>query len=294
MIIRSAESEGGARVCTALISVDPGSRVPVLLLFARDEMVERAWLPPGRHWPQEHPELVGGMDLREGGTWLAVRPADVAYPGSGPRAVALLNAFGTFAAPERRVTRGRLPLLVADSDATGTVLGDLDLTRYDPFHLLVADAAGMSMLTWNGGELTDRKLGPGTHLVSNRGLEAADDAIQPGAPERAATLIEARIQHFRPLLRSMQRPEPESGRGTTDEAWADWMRLANGDGLDTSDVRALIGRHDWGEGQVWMTSSVALIGMRADGGVRYDFDPAPGEGAEGKWYEVEAAPRTTG
>jgi len=277
-------------MCTALISVDPGSRVPALLLFARDEVVERTWLLPGRHWSQEHSELIGGMDLREGGTWLAVRPADA---GSGPRAVALLNAFGTFAAPERRITRGRLPLLVAASDATAAVLGALDLTRYDPFHLLVADEAGMSMLTWNGSGLTDRELGPGTHLVSNRGLEAEDDAIQPGASERAATLIEARIQHFRPLLQSMQRPEPEPGRGTTGEAWSDWMRLANGDELDTSDVRALIGRHDWGEGDVWMTSSVALLGMGADGGVRYDVNPAPGEGAEGKWYEVDAARRTT-
>lgn len=280
-------------MCTALVSVDPGSRVPVLLLFARDEMVERTWLLPGRHWPQEHSELIGGMDLREGGTWLAVRPADAADAGSGPRAVALLNAFGTFAAPEHRITRGRIPLLVAESDATGTVLGGLDLTRYDPFHLLVADEAGMSMLTWNGSELTDRKLGPGVHLVSNRGLEAEGGAIQPGAPERAATLIEARIRHFRPLLQSIQRPEPEPGRGTTQEAWADWMRLANGDELDTSDVRALIGRHDWDEGEVWMTSSVALIGMRADGGVRYDINPAPGEGAEGKWYEVDAARQAT-
>ena len=64
------------------------------------------------------------------------------------------------------------------------------------------------------------------------------------------------------------------------------MRLADGDGLDTGDVRALIGRHDWGEGQAWMTSSVTLIGVRADGGVRYDLNPAPGEG---KWSEVDAA-----
>ena len=271
-------------MCTALISVDPGSSVPVLLLFARDEVVERAWLPPGHHWP-EQPELVGGMDLREGGTWLAVHSGEAGAGADGPdvtpRTVALLNGFGTFAAPERRVTRGRLPLLVA----SGTPLGDLDLTSYDPFHLLVADATGMSMLTWDGVELTDRELGPGTHLVSNRGLEVEDDAELPAAPERAVTLIEARIKHFRPLLQSVPRPEPEPGLGTTEQAWASWMRLADGDGLDTSDVRALIGKHDWGEGQAWMTSSVSLIGVGSGGSVRYDLNPTPGEG---KWDEVEA------
>jgi hypothetical protein len=274
-------------VCTALISVDPGSRVPVLLVFARDEMAERAWLPPGHHWP-EHQELVAGMDLREGGTWLAARSGAArdadgeADASAGPRVVALLNGFGVFAAPERRRTRGRLPLLVA----SGAPLADLDLTRYDPFHLLVADDAGVSMLTWDGVDLTDQELAPGTHLVSNRGLEVEGDVDFPRAPERAVTLIEARIKHFRPLLRSVPRPEPRPGRGTTDHAWAAWMRLADGDGLDTGDVRALIGRHDWGEGQAWMTSSVTLIGVRADGGVRYDLNPAPGEG---KWSEVDAA-----
>ena len=281
-------------MCTALVSVAPGSRVPALLLFARDEMVERAWLPPGRHWP-DRPDLVGGMDMREGGTWLAARPGDgtgdAGGEGGGPRVVCLLNGFGTFAKPERRITRGQLPLVAASagSDAPSGGLGDLDLTRYDPFHLLIADAAGVSMLTWDGVALTDRRLDPGTHLVSNRGLEA-EGADLPLAPERAVTLIDARIKHFRPLLQALPRPEPEPGGGTTEQAWGEWMRLADGDGLDTSDVRALIGKHDWGEGQAWMTSSVSLIGVGtgSDGGVRYDLNPAP---SEGKWYEVDAKPR---
>jgi hypothetical protein len=269
--------KGEARVCTALISVDPGSRTPVLLLFARDELVERAWRLPGRYWP-DRPLLTGGQDEREGGTWLAVRSGDDA---SGPRVSCVLNALGTFADPERRLTRGRLPLIAA----SGEHINDLDLPRYDPFHLLIGDAAGMNMLTWDGSTLTDRKLDPGTHLVSNRGLEVEDEHL-PTAPVRAITLIEERIKHFRPLLQSAPRPEPLPDQGlSTREAWGAWMRLADGDGLDTSDVRALIGKHDWGEGQVWMTSSVSLVAAGADG-VRYDFNPAPGDGG---WFEVVTA-----
>jgi hypothetical protein len=278
-----------------LISVDPGSRVPVLLLFARDEMADRDWLAPARHWP-DRPRLVGGRDLREGGTWLAVRSAEAGRaqgpgPGSGPqdaddsgpRVVCVLNGFGRFAEPARRQTRGRLPLLVA----SGGSLSDLDLTRYDPFHLLVADAAGMSMLTWDGYDLTDRKIGPGAYLVSNRGAEAEGGADLPEAPELAVTLIEARVKHFLPLLQSTPRPEPQPGAGPTEQAWDAWMRLADGDGLDRGDVRALIGRHDWGEGGVWLTTSVALIGIGRDGGVRFDFNEAPGTGNTGTWHEIE-------
>lgn len=265
-------------MCTALISVDPGSRVPVLLFFARDELEGRSWLPPERHWPR-YPGLVGGIDLREGGTWLAVRPGDDAV-GLGPRAVCLLNGFGTLADPARRVTRGQLPLLVA----SGASLDDLDLTRHDPFHLLVADETSVSMLTWDGSTLTKRELAPGTHLVSNRGLEVEDTHL-PTAPDLAVTLIEARIGHFRPLLRAAPRPEPEPGGGSTEQAWDAWMRLADGDGLATGDLRALIGVHDWGEDGVWMTSSVSLIAIGRDG-VRYDFRSVPDLG---KWAEVDTA-----
>lgn len=269
-------------MCTALISVDPGSPVPVLLLFARDELVERSWKLPGRYWP-EHPTLVGGMDLREGGTWLAVNPGDGSGQSdtSGARVACLLNGFGTFAPRERRITRGRLPLAAA----AGTSVVNLDLPRYDPFHLLIANLRGVSMLTWDGEIFQDRELGPGTHLVSNRGLEVESEWL-PEAPDRAVMLIEARIKHFRPLLQSVPRPEPAPGDGrSTRQAWGGWMRLADGDDLDPGDVRALIGRHDWGEGQAWMTSSVALLAV-GSGGVRYDMNPAPGEG---DWYEVVTA-----
>ena len=141
-------------MCTALISVEPGSPVPVLLLFARDELVERSWKLPGKYWP-EHPPLVGGMDLREGGTWLAVNPGDggdglggdeQGDDAAGPRVACLLNGFGTFAPKDRRITRGRLPLAAA----SGTSISTLDLPRYDPFHLLIANRPGVSMLTWDG------------------------------------------------------------------------------------------------------------------------------------------------
>jgi hypothetical protein len=283
-------------VCTALISVDPDSAVPVLLAFARDEMAERAWLAPGRHWPAR-PSLVGGMDLREGGSWLAVAAGagtgavgtrgggSGREPGEGPvaepaRMACVLNGLGRPAPEGRRVSRGRLPLAAAE----GALVHRLDLPRYDPFHLLVAETGSpvVTLLSWDGEKLAEERLARGTHLVSNRGLEL-EGADLPAAPERAERLIDARIRYFRPLLQQTKRPTPEPSRGTTRQAWGEWMRLAEGDGLDPSDVRALIGRHDWGHGNVWLTSSVSLVALGRRS-VRYDVNLDP-NGTE--WQEVD-------
>src|SRR5207302_1817678 len=92
-------------VCTTVISIDPHSDVPVLLVGVRDEFFDRPWLPPGRHWP-DHPELVGGEDLQARGTWLAVQP-------EVPRVACVLNGHGEAAPEDRRLTRGVLPLRLA-------------------------------------------------------------------------------------------------------------------------------------------------------------------------------------
>ena len=128
-------------MCTTVISVDPRSAVPVLMVGVRDEFLERPWRPPGRHWAG-HPELVGGQDLQARGTWLAVRPG-------ASRGACVLNAHGEMAGESRRVTRGELPLLLAD----GGGLGDLDLTRDDPFHLVRATPESVRLWSWDGRAL---------------------------------------------------------------------------------------------------------------------------------------------
>jgi uncharacterized protein with NRDE domain len=90
-------------VCTVLLRLAPDQRWPLLLAAVRDEFLERAWDPPGRHWPASAPDLIGGRDRSGHGTWLAVRP-------TRPAVSALLNGvrlpppdFGA------RPTRGGLP-----------------------------------------------------------------------------------------------------------------------------------------------------------------------------------------
>jgi Transport and Golgi organisation 2 len=251
-------------MCTVVLNFEPGERVPLLLLGVRDELTDRQWLPPARHWPDS--PLLGGIDKQAGGTWLAVHP-------EVPRVSCLLNGLGVFADPARRRTRGELPLRAA-ANGTGAVKELADdpgaLAAYDPFHLVCADAGSVRMLSWDGERPAARELGPGTHMLTNAGHAYPEDPV-----------TEPKAAYFGPKF-AAARPSGEPGLPAA-RAWGDWLTLAAGDGLDPGDPRAIIARRDLPDGRVWGSTSVTLVGLGADG-LRYDFQSHPG--ASAGWYPV--------
>ncbi|GLZ15999.1 hypothetical protein Acsp04_62340 [Actinomadura sp. NBRC 104425] len=256
------------RMCTAIVSFDPSSPVPVLLVGVRDEFLARAWEPPGRHWP-DRPGLVGGRDRRAGGTWLAVDPA-------AARAATVLNGRGRDAPEAARHSRGELPLRTA---ADGKPDG-LDPALFDPFHLLCAEPDAVRLWSWDGVELVERALGPGLHMVVNNGLEGRHRRGD-GHADDGDRHMAARLAHFRPRLAAAPRPEPRDG--TAAQAWGAWLEIAEGAGLPRTDPRALLPLVELPGTGVWGTTSVSLVALRADG-VRYDFSPAPGD--PGAWTRI--------
>ncbi|MBO3748738.1 NRDE family protein [Streptosporangiaceae bacterium NEAU-GS5] len=244
-------------MCTVIVSIDPESAVPVLLAGVRDEFVARPWMGPDAYWP-DHPGIVGGRDLQAGGTWLAVNPAI-------RRVAALLNAHGVPAPEDVRRSRGDLPLRAA---AEGE-LAHLDLTVYDPFHLVVAGLDGVRLWSWNGERLTEEKLRRGTHVIVNSGLN--DEEIP-------------RVARFRPLFEAAPRPS-RLELGSTRSFWGRWARLAAGDGLALDDPGALIFRHVLPDGRIFASLSVGLVALGEPRGMRYDFLPQPEDPAT--WYEVD-------
>ena len=234
-----------------VLSFRPEDGVPLLLLGVRDEFTDRAWRPPARHWAGS--PLVGGIDEQAGGTWLAVHP--------GVRRVAcLLNGRGAPAAPDKRRSRGELPLRAA-ADGAGTLKDLADdpdaLAAYDPFHLVCADTASVLLLSWDGSAAALADLPPGTHLLTNAGHSYP-------SPE---PVTEPKAAHFGPKFAASSDPSR-------------WLALADGDGLPPDDPRAIIARRTLPDGRIWGTTSQTLVAL-APGGVRYDFRPVPGE-----WYRV--------
>ena len=257
----------------AILSIEPGA--PVLLAGIRDELIDRAWDPPGRHWP-EYPGLIGGRDRLAGGTWLALAP------GAG-RVACVLNGRGAMAPEQARRSRGVLPLQAA---AEGK-LGPARLADFDPFHLLSAEPGAATLWSWDGERLTDRDLAPGLHVVVNSGLDAGLRAGgDPGSAAQGREHELARVAYFRPRLDAAARPDPRPGVPPA-QAWGSWLPLMNGGGLDRSDPRALIVRRDLGAGRIWGTTSISLVAL-GGAGLRYDFTGRPGD--PDAWTPVPVGP----
>ncbi|MFJ6140908.1 NRDE family protein [Kitasatospora sp. NPDC092286] len=249
-------------MCTAFVSFNPGSVVPVLLLAVRDEYTDRRWLPPGRHWPNQ-PDVTGGLDLDAGGTWLAVAP------GAGPVAACLLNGFGHTALPQQRLSRGGLPLTAV----SGQPVAGLQLECFDPFHLIVARPSGVRVASWSGSSLEDHELPAGLSVVLNDGVEGRTGA-QPCPPRIRATMA-ARLAHFRARLQAVARPEPVAR--SPEDAWGEWLPIARGDGLPPDDPAALIRRLVSPSGRAWGSVSLSMVAL-AHEQVRYDFGAVSGSG----------------
>jgi len=253
-------------VCTVVLSLAPAERMPLLLLGFRDELTDRPWQPPARHWPGS--SLVGGLDEQAGGTWLAVHPGV-------PRVACILNARGEPAAPDDRRSRGELPLRAAADgpQALKQLHEDLGtLARYDPFFLICADLSAALMLGWDGQRAALADLEPATHVITNVG-----HAYPPGNQD-----LDAKAEHFGPGF-AAHRPDADPA-ATIKDAWANWLTLAGGESLSGDDPAAIVVRHELPDGRVYGTTSVSLVALGPHG-LRYDFQPVPADPTT--WYPVD-------
>src|SRR5438067_7714270 len=132
-------------MCTLVILRRPEHGWPVIIGANRDEMIDRPAKLPGRHWP-DRAEVVGGLDLLAGGSWLGLNDWGVA--------AAVLNRQGSLGPAAGLRSRGELVLEAldhADAVAAAAALSDLDPAAYRTFNLIVADNRDAFWLKHGGG-----------------------------------------------------------------------------------------------------------------------------------------------
>jgi hypothetical protein len=139
----------------------------------RDERLDRPWEPPAQLVAD--PPVVGGRDVAAGGSWLAVN-LGAAF------VVAVTNA--RLGAPPGERSRGHLVVDVAAERSLGgavALVGELDLARYGPFNLLLADAAHVFLAT-NWPDVRLERVGEDLIAIGNDRLD------DPGPRTRIAAL----------------------------------------------------------------------------------------------------------
>ncbi len=132
-------------MCTLVILRRPGHEWPVLIAANRDEMIDRPWRAPGRHWP-DRAQATAGRDMLAGGSWLGVNDDGVC--------AGILNRTGALGPVADKRSRGELVLDAldhADAALAASALADIDGDAYRPFNLVVADSEEAFWLRHDGG-----------------------------------------------------------------------------------------------------------------------------------------------
>ncbi len=149
-------------MCTLAIYYRVFPDYPVVVAANRDEYLDRPATAPAVL--NDDPRVVGGQDLRAGGTWLGVNEHGVV--------AGLLNRRTADYGPADPNLRSRGLLCLdalrhRDARAAARFLAAQPAAAYNAFNLLVA-AAEAAFVTYNrGGALEQTALAPGFHLLTN-------------------------------------------------------------------------------------------------------------------------------
>jgi uncharacterized protein with NRDE domain len=193
-------------MCSVIILWQPGDSWPVLIAANRDEMADRDWKKPGRHWP-DRPNTMGGKDVVGNGTWLAMNDSGVV--------AGVLNRMNTLGPAPGFRSRGEIPLKAVDQpnskQAVETIL-EMNAGDYRPFNGFVVDQhAGYWFRGIHNG---DQSLSEG-HIDAFE-LETGISLIT--AHDRN-DISSARIRRYLPLFERARKPNPDANQ------WEDWINL---------------------------------------------------------------------
>ncbi|MEX2644103.1 MAG: NRDE family protein [Acetobacterales bacterium] len=194
-------------MCTVVILRRPDHPWPLILGANRDEMRDRPWDRPGRHWT-DRPDVVAGLDRLAGGSWLGLNDSGVV--------ATILNRTGSLGPDPDRRSRGELVLEALDHADAGEAVRALSHLRadaYRSFNMLIADDRDAWWLRSLGyGRVEAFEVPPGVSMLTSQDLN------DPRSP---------RIKGYKPRFEAAPAPDPEA------DDWFAWEALMAGRVFDT-------------------------------------------------------------
>lgn len=154
-------------MCTVVVAHRPSHNWPILVAANRDEMKDRPWLPPARHW-NDRPHIVAGQDELAGGTWMGINDDGVF--------AAILNRRGSLGPDAQKRSRGEIVLEALDHEsasASAQALQNLDPAAYRSFNVIIADFEQAFWLKGDESECSAvlaHALEPGISMITHTDL----------------------------------------------------------------------------------------------------------------------------
>ena len=211
----------------------------------RDEMMDRPWDPPARHW-YDRPEIIAGRDKLAGGSWLGRNDFGVF--------ATILNREGSLGPSAQKRSRGELVLEALDhADASESVsaLSNINPEAYRSFNLVVGDNSNI-------------------YHVANR---ARDNKVTVELFPKGLSMLtsqeindrrNARIDAFLPKFQDARSPHPQKGD------WNDWQKILADDTCNPAvgPSSAMCIKSDWGFGTVSSTLlALPQVGAKVTDGI---------------------------
>ena len=188
-------------MCTLIIFRQPENSWPLLIAANRDEMLNRSFKSPSRHWP-DRIQTIGGLDEKGGGTWLGINDYGLV--------AALLNRKNSLGFSNLKRSRGELPLEALeheDASAASQALQNIDPASYQPFNLIIADSQCAFWLYAANGEKSVRikSIPIGFSMIAGGDLNDTDNGL--------------RIREYLPRFKRAPTPNPDNSD------WSTWKNL---------------------------------------------------------------------
>ncbi len=194
-------------MCTVVVLRRPGHPWPLLLAANRDEMRDRPWQPPARHWP-DRPQIIAGKDDRAGGAWLGLNDNGVV--------AGVLNRANSLGPQSGKRSRGEIVLEALDqptASAGATRAALLDPAKFRSFNLVVADRKDAYWLRF-AGDGGSEETGPARieifELQPGISMITAYDRNDPAS---------ARVRANLSLFEAADAPDPKTGK------WRSWQKI---------------------------------------------------------------------
>ena len=189
-------------MCTVIILRRSGHEWPVLIAANRDEMDNRPWDKPARHWPDRE-NVVAGIDRSGGGTWMGINDEGIV--------ACVLNRRDSLGPDKTLRSRGEIVLEAldhADAADAAEALAGLDGHSYRSFNLVVADNRDAFWLCGLGsaedGRIKIAEVPEGLSMLTAFDLN---------------DYASGRVEYFLPRFEAAVEPDVDAGD------WSAWLKL---------------------------------------------------------------------